>query len=128
VRRGWAILIVLSLCSLQAQSLAFHVHAAADHAEERDHHHGPAIHHHDDFEDALHVDERDPSTDGSVLTMAVPAATATSADVTYAEVTETLHRPDLQLIGDARTIEVRSHGPPQSRTASLRGPPTSLQS
>jgi hypothetical protein len=48
--------------------------------------------------------------------------------VVYAELTETFQGPGLQRIGDARTIEVRSHGPPQSRIASLRGPPTSIQS
>jgi hypothetical protein len=128
VRRCLAVFAALSLFALQAQSLAFHVHAVSDHDHDEDHQHGPAIHHHDDVDSALHVDEPDPSTDGSVLTMAVPAATATSADVTFAEATESLHRPDLQLIGDARTIEVRSHGPPQRRTDSPRGPPTSLQS
>jgi hypothetical protein len=127
VRRGLAVLIVLSLCALQIQSLSFHVHAVPDHADDRDHRHGPAVHHHDDFESALHVDERDASP-GSVITMAVPSAIAASAAVAYAELTEIICGPDLRLIGDARTIEVRSHGPPQSRTISLRGPPTSIQS
>jgi hypothetical protein len=117
----------LSLFALQAQSLAFHVHAVSEHHDE-DHQHGPAIHHHDDFEDALHVDERDASTGGATITVAVPAATVSALVVVDAELGEAVHRPDLQLIGDARTIEVRSHGPPQSRTASLRGPPTSIQS
>ena len=128
MRRGLAILIVLSLSSLQVQSLAFHVHAIADHAEDRQHQHGPAIHHHDDFDSPLHVDEGELSTAGAVITIAIPAATASAAVVVCAELTQVPLPPELQLIGDARAIDVRSHGPPQARSAFLRGPPPSTQS
>ena len=126
MRRGLAILIVLSLCSLQVQSLAFHVHAIADHAQEREHQHGPAIHHHDDFDSALHVDAGELSAAGAVITIAIPAATASAAVVVFAELTEAGSTPELQIIGDVRAIEVRSHGPPQAHNTFLRGPPSSL--
>jgi len=128
VQRGVAVLIVLSLYSLQVQSLAFHVHAISDHAEDRAHQHGPAIHHHDDFDSDLHVDEGELSPGGAVITMAVPAATASAAVAVYAEFAEAPQAPDLQLIGDTRAIDVRSHGPPPARNAFLRGPPHSTHS
>lgn len=128
MRRGLAVLIVLSLYSLQVHSLAFHVHAISDHAEDSDHRHGPAIHHHDNFDSTLHVDEGELSPGGSVMTIAVPAATASSAVVVDTELTEAPHAPELQRVGDARSIEVRSHGPPHLRSAFLRGPPASAQS
>ena len=128
MRRGLAVLIVLSLYSLQVQSFAFHVHAISDHTEDRDHQHGAAIHHHDDFDSDLHVDDGDLSAGGAVITMAVPAATASAAVVVYGEFTEAIQAPELQLIGDTRTIDVRSHGPPPARNAFLRGPPHSTHS
>ena len=128
VRRGLAVLVVVSLCSIQVQSLAFHVHAVSDHSEDRDHHHGPAIHHHDDIDSVRHVDEEERSTAGTVITIAVAAATTSVGFALVTMVAETLATPELQLIGDARTIDVRSHGPPKSRSDFLRGPPTSIQS
>jgi hypothetical protein len=125
VRRGLAALIVLSLCSLQVQALAFHVHAVSDHPEDRDHQHGPAIHHHGDLDRAPHIDAEDVSAVGAVITIAVPAATGSDAIAVYAEFTEALPAPELQLIGDTRAIDVRSHGPPPPRNSFLRGPPTS---
>lgn len=125
MRRGLAVLIVLSLCSLQVQALAFHVHAVPDHAEDRDHQHGPAIHHHDDADRDPHVDGGDVSAGGSVVTIAVPVATASAAVVVYAEFVEALPATELQPIGDTRAIDVRSHGPPPAPNAFLRGPPTS---
>jgi hypothetical protein len=128
VRRGLAVLIVLTLYSLQVHSLAFHVHAVSDHAQAPAHRHGPAIHHHDEFDSDLHVDEGEWSAGGAVITMAVPAATASAAVVVYAEFTEAPQAPELLLVGDTRTIDVRSHGPPPARNAFLRGPPTSTPS
>ena len=128
MRRGLAILIVLSLGSLQVQTLAFHVHAASEHLEDRAHVHGPAIHHHDDVDEGVHVDEAETSARGPVITIAVPAATSQSDLVACVVLTEPPRVPELQLIDDARTIDVRSHSPPQASTASLRGPPTFLQS
>jgi hypothetical protein len=127
VRRGLAVLIVVSLYSLQVQSLAFHVHAISDNSEDRAHQHGPAIHNHGDgdFDRELHVEPRDATAQGTVITAAVPFATAAAGDVVCAEFTEALPVPGLQRIGDARAIDVRSHGPPPARNAFLRGPPTS---
>jgi hypothetical protein len=128
VRRGLAILISLALGALHVQSLAFHVHAVSDRPEDRHHAHGPAIHHHEAVDEALHVDVAESSADGRVITIAVPAATTPSELVVSAEFTEAPRLPQPQLLGDARTIDVRSHGPPQLPEAFLRGPPTSIQS
>ena len=117
--------IVWSVFFLQVQSLAFHVHASIDHTDRRSHQHGPAIHHHEDFDSALHVDEPELSSRGKVITVAVPAATPASAVVVDAAITESPRAPELRLIGDARSIDVRSHSPPHSRSAFLRGPPAS---
>ena len=125
MRRGLAAFIVLSLCSLQGQARAFHVHAVSDHEEDRDHQHGPAIHHHDDFDRALHADAGDVSAGGTVITIAVPVATGSAAVVVYAEFPDALPTPELRLVGDARAIDVRSHGPPPARNSLLRGPPSS---
>jgi hypothetical protein len=125
VRRGLAGLIVLSLYSLQVHALAFHVHANSDHAEESDHQHGPAIHHHDDLEHALHVDTGNSSAGGAAITIAVPVGIGSAVIAVHAELAEVLPIPELQHIGDMRTIEVRSHGPPPARNSFLRGPPTS---
>jgi hypothetical protein len=126
VRRGLAVLLALSLASLQVQALGFHVHAVPDHADDRDHHHGPAIHHHDDDDSAPHVDAEDSSTRGDVITIAVPVAMSSAAIVVVAEFAQALSSSVLQLIGDARAIDVRSHGPPPARNSFLRGPPTSV--
>jgi hypothetical protein len=99
-----------------------------DHSEGRDHHHGPAIHHHDDFDSVRHVDEEERSTAGTVITIAVAASITSVGFGLVAVFAETLPTPELRLIGDARTIDVRSHGPPPSRSGFLRGPPTSIQS
>lgn len=128
MRRGLAILIVLSLSSLQVQSLAFHVHAVPDHSEDRDHQHAPALHHHDDFDSVRHIDEEERSAAGTVITIAVVSAPASAAFPLVVMVAETLPTPALQRMGDARTIDVRSHGPPQTRSNFLRGPPTSIRS
>lgn len=128
VRCGLAVLIVLSLSSLQIQSLAFHVHDVPDHAENREHQHGPAIHHHDDIDSLRHVDEEERSTAGTVMPIAIAAATTSVGFAVVAMVADTLPTPQLRLMGDAPTIDVRSHGPPQSRSDFLRGPPTSIQS
>jgi hypothetical protein len=127
VRRGLAVLIALSLGSLQGQALAFHVHAVPDHPEERNHQHGPAIHNHGDgdFDRELRVEPEDATAHSTVITVAVPVATASASDVVCAEFAEALPAPGLQLIGDVRAIDVRSHGPPPARNAFLRGPPTS---
>jgi hypothetical protein len=128
VRRGLAVLVVLSLCSLQVQSLAFHVHGVPDHAEDREHQHGPAIHHHDEFDAARHVDEGELSEGGTVITIAVPAAATSTIVIVHAEFAEALSVLQLQLAGDARAVDVRSHGPPPNRHSFLRGPPASLHS
>ena len=128
MRRGLAVLIVLSLASLQVQALGFHVHVIADHSDDDDHHHGPAIHHHEDDDHdgrAPHLDDEDSSTPGDVITIAVPVATPSAGIDVIAEFAEALPALGLQLIGDARAIEVRSHGPPPARNSFLRGPPTS---
>jgi hypothetical protein len=127
VRRGLALLVVLALCSLQVQSLAFHVHDVPDHAEGREYRHGPAIHYHDDFDSLRHIDEEERSAAGTVITIAVAAATTSVGVALVAMVADEVPTPALQLIGDARTIDVRSHGPPHSRSEFLRGPPTSIQ-
>jgi hypothetical protein len=128
VRRGLVILIALALGALHVQSLAFHVHAASDRQEDRDHAHGTAIHHHEAIDEALHLDEAESSAGSGVITIAVPAATTPSELLVSAEFTEAPRLPELQLLGDARTIDVRSHGPPQLPEAFLRGPPTSIPS
>jgi hypothetical protein len=124
VRRSLAAFTALSLFALQAQSLAFHVHAVGD-AHDDDHTHGPAIHAHGsvDFDNALHLEADDSQARGAVITIAVPAATASAAIVICIDFAEALTAPALQLIGGARAIEVRSHGPPPARPSSLRGPP-----
>jgi hypothetical protein len=53
---------------------------------------------------------------------------SSGAIVVVAEFAEALPTSALQLIGDARAIEVRSHGPPPARNSFLRGPPTSTGS
>ena len=68
-----------------------------------------------------HVEAVDATT-GTVITIAVPAAPAVSALAVHAELTEDLRAPELQVIGDARAIEVRSHGPPPIRQFSPSRP------
>lgn len=128
MRRHLAILITLSLFSLQVQSQVFHVHAMSGQAEDRDHQHGPAIHHHDDFNSARHVDEGDRETRGAVITIAVPVATVSTAVIVCAELPEAIAGVELLLAGEMRAIEVRSHGPPPAHNSFLRGPPTLIQS
>lgn len=125
MRRLLAALAAVSLIALQAQSLAFHVHTVADaHHENENHRHGPAIHHHD-VDRATHVDDGDASARGASVTIVVPVATESAEAVVSAEFTEALQAPELQLIGDARAVDVRSHGPPLDRDSFLRGPPPS---
>jgi hypothetical protein len=123
VRLLVAAVIALSVCSLQAHALAFHVHAAAGRAHS-EHHHGPAIHHHDDIDGAAHVDADESSERGSVITIGVPVALVTASAVSYAEPAQVFSAPELAVICVIRTIDVRSHSPPQSRTTFLRGPPS----
>ena len=128
VRRCLAVLVAFSLVALQAQSLAFHVHAAVDAHHDDDHRHGPAIHQHDDLDSDRHIDEGDLPRGGAVISMAVPAATISTTITVHAELVESIPALELRLIGDARAIEVRSHGPPTARTTFLRGPPSSAHS
>ena len=128
MRRGLAVLVVLSLWSLQVQSLAFHVHDVPDHADDPEHRHGPAIHQHGDFDAELHVDEGDLSEAGAVITIAVPAAATSTTFIVHVEFAEALSVLELQLAGDARAVDARSHGPPPTRNSFLRGPPTIIQS
>ena len=128
VFRSLAAFAALSLITLQAQSLAFHVHAVGDTYDDDQHNHGPAIHAHGgaDFDEVLHVEAQDSQARGAVITIAVPAAIATIAIVVHIDFAETSTAPTLQLIGDARAIEVRSHGPPPAGHSFLRGPPNSI--
>jgi hypothetical protein len=128
VRRCLAIFAAVSLFTLQAESLAFHVHAAPDAHHVDDHQHGPAIHHHDDFDSARHIDEGELSPSGTVITVAVPVATASTLVIVHAVLAEALPIPELRLIGDARAIEMRSHSPPPLHNSLLRGPPSSAHS
>jgi hypothetical protein len=128
VRRCLAIFAALSLFTLQAESLAFHVHGVPDAHHVDDHQHGPAIHHHSDFDSSRHIDEGELSAGGTVITMAVPAATASTPAIVHAVLAERLPIPELRLIGDARAIEMRSHSPPPLRDSFLRGPPSSAHS
>ena len=118
-----AAIVAVSVCSLQAHALAFHVHAISGHTEDASHQHGPAIHHHDDFDSARHVDEEERPDAGPVITIGIAATIAAAVSGAVGVVAEALPTPELQLIGDARAIDVRSHGPPHSRNSSLRGPP-----
>ena len=117
----------MSVCSLQAHALAFHVHAVPDHSGMERHSHAPAIHHHghsDDLDDTLHL-EADEESEGAVITVVVPPITAWSSIDAFIELAASLEAPLMQVIGEARAIEVRSHGPPPARDAALRGPPSS---
>ena len=126
MRSFLAVGLALSISALQAQSLAFHVHAAPDRAT-AEHRHGPAIHAHEiDFDEELHVEPQDSKKGGSVITVAVPIATVTAAAVVDAEITQALGTTELQLSGDARAIDVRSHSPPPLLNPFLRGPPSIL--
>lgn len=119
-----AAVLAIAVGSLQAQALAFHTHRVPDDVAGNRHSHAPAIHHHDDDHDAgSHVDTPDAST-GGIITVAVSAVTAVGYFAADAEMTEGSRSPELPLIGDARVIDVRSHGPPSSRAALLRGPPS----
>jgi hypothetical protein len=120
-RDSIALLVCAALFALQAQSLAFHTHAVDGHAHGA-HHHGPAIHVHEAFDRDLHIDAPEAST-GRVLTIAVPTATGTTAAAVDAHVTGAFVAPDLRAIGETRTVDVRSHGPPPSVERPLRGPP-----
>ena len=117
----------MSVCSLQAHALAFHVHAAPDHSGMDRHSHAPAIHHHDhadDLDGTLHL-EADEESEGAVITVVVPPMTARASIDGFLELADSLGAPLMQVIGEARAIEVRSHGPPPARDAALRGPPVS---
>jgi hypothetical protein len=128
VRRSIAAFAALSLFTLQAQSLAFHVHAAGGSDQDNHHKHGPAIHTHGaaDFDKKPHVETQDLEARAPAITVAVPAATVTAAIVVYMDMAEATASPSLQLSGDTRAIEVRSHGPPPVDHSSLRGPPDSI--
>jgi len=124
VRKGLAALVALSLFSLQAQSLAFHVHVVQDNDRDDDHRHAPAIHHHADFDNTRHIDEADPTADS--LTLTVPVATPFSVERSLADSSAALLVPQPQRSDRTRAVDMRSHGPPVQRASSLRGPPTSL--
>ena len=131
MRSYLAAVIAGSVCSMQAQALAFHVHAAPEQPGADRHTHVPAIHHHEDDthhdeDQRRHVDADDWSAGGTVITIAVPVGTTTADMVMHAELAEALCAPELQLIGETRAIDVRSHGPPAPRNTLLRGPPTSV--
>ena len=127
VRSVVGAVVAISVCSLQVHALAFHVHAVPEQLGIDRHTHGPAIHHHDyygDHDRTPHVDGGDVSA-GTVITVAIPVMTMCTPIDTHAEMTETLQVPSLQVIGEARAIEVRSHGPPAVPNDTLRGPPPS---
>jgi hypothetical protein len=124
VRRPLAVLVLLSLCSFQSQAFAFHVHAVSDHESDDHDRHGPAIHHHNDFEPTPHVDEKD--TFGDVISIVIPVVATSASVALFAEFTEVLGAPELFLVGEASAVEVRSHGPPPSSQSFLRGPPSSI--
>ena len=125
VRSVVAAIVAISVCSLQVHALAFHVHAVTEQLGTDRHTHGPAIHHHDYSGDdgrTPHVDGGDVSA-GTVITVAIPVMTVCSPIDMHAEMTDALQVPSLQVIGEARAIEVRSHGPPAVPPPTLRGPP-----
>lgn len=126
MRRFLAALAVLSVFSLQAQALAFHVHAMS--GDEHDDHdrHGPAIHdhgRHHDGERAPYLTESHES--GAIITIAVPPAAMWAAEAQPADQTDALDAPALQCAGAVRAVDVRSHGPPDHQSSGLRGPPAS---
>jgi hypothetical protein len=126
VRRVLAALIALSVCSLQAQAMAFHVHRAPDHEREARHAHAPAIHHHDhhtaDPDHPLTIEDDDESA--SVLTLTVaPAAHVDSPPVAGAVDDVALLERVIVFVGHIDALDVRSHGPPALHRPFYRGPP-----
>lgn len=127
LRRCLAAFAALSLIALQSQSIAFHVHAAADRDHEAvQHRHGPAIHGHDRgwSEQERHVGEAS-EPQSEAITIAVPAASGAILDAVAAELTDGPLFPELLLTGYTRSADVRSHGPPLRTRPHLRGPPPS---
>ena len=133
MRRYIAAVIAASVCSLQAHALAFHVHAADSGTSH--HTHAPAIHDHpDEYSDhdeadrALHITSvaDAASGTGTVITVMVPACAACETIAVDTGIVTSLRTPELRIVGEARAIEVRSHGPPLIFDSPLRGPPTSL--
>jgi hypothetical protein len=131
VRRYLAALVALSVCSLQAQALAFHVHRGADHDADDRHTHGPAIHHHSQHHSEAHyavsAAEEEEST-GGVVTLTVPAAVHLDAVPVCGPVEVASFEPTLELVQRMVAHDVRSHGPPSLLRPSYRGPPASLPS
>jgi hypothetical protein len=115
--------IALSVCALQAQAQAFHVHRVPDHDDASRHAHAAAIHHHDTVSHGdLRLIEHDETVD--TITLTVPAATAFDALIAVCVSATVLSFELPELSGRLPSIEVRSHGPPCLRQPSFRGPPS----
>jgi len=132
VRQFLAALVALSVCSLQAQALAFHVHRGADHDADDRHAHGPAIHHHSQHHSESHhavsAAEEEERT-GGVVTLTVPAAVHLDVVPVHGPPAEIApFEPTLELVQRMVAHDVRSHGPPSLLRPSYRGPPASLPS
>jgi hypothetical protein len=127
VRSYVAAVIAASICSLQAQALAFHVHAAPEQRSGGDRHtHAPAIHHHHHDDQTGDIRLSDASGNVETITLAVPAATSFEAialDALPAEV-QPFQQPEL--IARMPAVELHSHGPPLAPHSFLRGPPSSV--
>jgi hypothetical protein len=131
VRKCIAALVAIAVCTLQAQAMSFHVHAAADHSERAGHAHGPAIHqHHHQRDQSSPSSSRVRLTaddEGSgAITLLVPAGTMAHAVAFSAVPAEMLSFDLAELTSRIADVEFRSHGPPVLWRPSFRGPPALL--
>jgi hypothetical protein len=121
-------MVALSVCVLQAQALAFHVHSVPEHGRSTHHSHAPAVHHHHlNVESGGKLKFTAADEIGPAVVLSVPAATATFVMTADAVVTTGpwLARPAPSALR-VSSLDVRSHGPPRMWRPSFRGPPILL--
>ena len=124
LRQVFSVALVTAFICFNTQSADLHVHAA-EHAD-AEHHHGPALHHHDagvripgNVARLAAVD-----ADNTVILVRLCAASASSAKPPTARCIDiaSVERLTPSIVSSLRVV-ARAHGPPSSRPSSPRAPP-----
>jgi len=128
VRRIAAVVLGLAVASSGLQP-GLHVHAYTDH-DHPEHHHGPAVHDHDEIEQHdeagdVRLDECDPAQ--HVLTLAALCVAAPELSLfDDALKPSAIRAPRLSSLVASHLTDVRVHGPPLDARLAPRAPPVSL--
>jgi hypothetical protein len=124
LRQVSSLSLVAAFVCFNVQSVDLHIHAVTENAG--DHHHGPALHHHDGRGPRAADGPRLAALDADDTVIPVRLCVTSTApdrptlgrciDISLVE------QPAVAIINNAR-VTPRAHGPPWSRPDSLRAPP-----